>query len=108
MNINQLLENSFWADGIVTGNPVLNQFVPMSRVTFGLDITDSDQHVAGVITVEAWKKNEEIDAFLVLNPGQKVHVEGFISPQVYKDKTGMEQVRITYLVSSFNIIEEDK
>ena len=106
LNINQLLENSFWAEGEIVGQPKLNQFVSMSRVSLALNVTDSDQNMSGTIIMEAWKKDEEIESFLVLKPGAKVHVEGFIKPEVYKDNYGIDQIRITCIVSQFNLIAD--
>lgn len=105
VNINHLLENSFWAQGEITSQPKLNQFARMSRVSLCLNVTDSDQNMTGTVVMEAWKKNEEIESFFVLKPGAKVRVEGFIKPEVYQDNAGIEQVRITYIVTQFSSIK---
>ena len=84
--------NNFQISGFVVNNATINQFATASVARFGISVRrtekngDSEKKVSAILNIEAWKNNDDAEAFNLLTKGTRLTVEGFFKPEEWTDK----------------------
>ena len=88
------IENNFAVSGFVGNNAEIRQFATSSVVRFSLAISRQEKNgeettrVSAFMNFEAWRKNENAEAFSQLTKDTLLTVEGYCKPEDWTDKDG--------------------
>ena len=94
------MTNSFSVSGFVATDATVKNFDTASVARFPLSISRTEQNAgqevrkSALITVEAWRKNDNMAEFDHLKKGQLVTVEGYFKPEEWDTADGKKQSRI--------------
>ena len=94
------IENNFAVSGFVGNNAEIRQFATSSVARFSLAISRQEKNgeettrVSAFMNFEAWRKNENAEAFSQLTKGTLLTVEGYCKPEEWTDKDGVKHNRI--------------
>ena len=94
------IENNFAVSGFVGNNAEIRQFATSSVVRFSLAISRQEKNgeettrVSAFMNFEAWRKNENAEAFSQLTKDTLLTVEGYCKPEEWTDKDGVKHNRI--------------
>lgn len=100
------LENSFVVSGYIVKDAEIRNFKSASVARFPISIsrpeTKGNETVyhSAIVTIEAWKKNENTAEFDLLKKGTVITVEGYFRPEEW-EKDGKKQSRIVFLATKF-------
>ena len=101
------MENSFVVTGFVGKDASIHQFSTASVARFPLAISRTEKsgeettRTSAFINVEAWRKNENAEAFSQLTKGTLLTVEGYCKPEEWTDKDGVKHNRIVMVATKF-------
>ena len=90
--------NNFQISGFVVNNATINQFATASVARFGISVRrtekngDAEKKVSAILNIEAWKNNDDAEAFNLLTKGTRLTVEGFFKPEEWTDKENVSRV----------------
>ena len=99
--------NNFQISGFVVNNATINQFATSSIARFGISVRrtekngDSEKKVSAILNIEAWKSNEDADAFDLLTKGTRLTVEGYFKPEEWTDKENVNHNTIKLVATKF-------
>jgi single-strand DNA-binding protein len=107
--------NNFQISGFVVNNATINQFATASVARFGISVrrteknADSEKKVSAILNIEAWKNNDDADAFNLLTKGTRLTVEGYFKPEEWTDKENVNHNTIKLVATKFfEMKNEDK
>lgn len=101
------IENNFAVTGFVGKDAEIRQFATASVARFSLAIARSEKNgeetsrVSAFINMEAWRKNENAEAFDKLTKGAFLTVEGYFKPEEWTDQEGVKHQRIVMVATKF-------
>ena len=101
------IENNFAVSGFVGNNAEIRQFATSSVARFSLAISRQEKNgeettrVSAFMNFEAWRKNENAEAFSQLTKGTLLTVEGYCKPEEWTDKDGVKHNRIVMVATKF-------
>jgi single-strand DNA-binding protein len=101
------IENSFSVSGFVANNAEIRNFTTSSVARFSLVLGRQEKvgeetiRVSAFIGCEAWRKNENAEAFSQLTKGTLLTVEGYCKPEEWTDKDGVKHNRIVMVATKF-------
>ena len=101
------IENNFAVSGFVGNNAEIRQFATSSVARFSLAISRQEKNgeettrVSAFMNFEAWRKNENAEAFSQLTKGTLLTVEGYCKPEECTDKDSVKHNRIVMLATKF-------
>ena len=99
------IENNFTVTGFVGKDAEIRQFTNASVARFPLAISRQEKNgeesnrVSALMSVEAWRKNENTGAFDQLTKGTLLTVEGYFKPEA--DNGGVKHNRIVMVAVKF-------
>ena len=94
------MNNNFSVSGFVAVDATVRNFDSASVARFPISIsrieTINGQEVrkSALMTVEAWRKNENSSEFELLKKGGLITVEGYFKPEEWEDAEGKKNSRI--------------
>ena len=107
--------NNFQISGFVVNNATINQFATASVARFGISVRrsekngDAEKKVSAILNIEAWKNNDDAEAFNLLTKGTRLTVEGFYKPEEWTDKENVNHNTIKLVATKFfEMKNEDK
>lgn len=107
--------NNFQISGFVVNNATINQFATASVARFGISVRrtekngDSEKKVSAILNIEAWKNNDDAEAFNLLTKGTRLTVEGYFKPEEWTDKENVNHNTIKLVATKFfEMKSEDK
>ena len=107
--------NNFQISGFVVNNATINQFATASVARFGISVRrtekngDSEKKVSAILNIEAWKNNDDAEAFNLLTKGTRLTVEGYFKPEEWTDKENVNHNTIKLVATKFfEMKNEDK
>lgn len=101
------IENNFAVTGFVGKDAEIRQFATASVARFSLAIARSEKNgeetsrVSAFANMEAWRKNENAEAFDKLTKGALLTVEGYFKPEEWTDQEGVKHQRIVMVATKF-------
>ncbi len=101
------IENKFAVTGFVGKDAEIRQFATASVARFSLAIGRSEKNgeetsrVSAFINVEAWRKNENAEAFDKLAKGALITVEGYFKPEEWSDQEGVKHQKVVMVATKF-------
>lgn len=101
------IENSFVVTGFVAKDAEIRQFANTSVARFPLAISRQEKNgeetnrVSALMSMEAWRKNENTGPFDQLTKGTLLTVEGYFKPEEWSDKDGVKHNRIVMVATKF-------
>ncbi len=99
--------NNFQISGFVVNNATISQFATASVARFGISIRrtekigDSEKKVSAILNIEAWKSNDNAEAFNLLTKGNRLTVEGYFKPEEWTDKDNVNHNTIKLVATKF-------
>ena len=107
--------NNFQISGFVVNNATINQFATASVARFGISVRrtekngDAEKKVSAILNIEAWKNNDDAEAFNLLTKGTRLTVEGYFKPEEWTDKENVNHNTIKLVATKFfEMKDEDK
>lgn len=100
-------ENNFAVTGFVGKDAEIRQFTTASVARFPLAISRQEKNgeetsrVSALMSVEAWRKNENAGSFDQLTKGTLLTVEGYFKPEEWADNGGVKHNRIVMVAVKF-------
>lgn len=100
-------ENNFVVTGFVGKDAEIRQFTTASVARFPLAISrqekngEENSRVSALMSVEAWRKNENAGSFDQLTKGTLLTVEGYFKPEEWADNGGVKHNRIVMVAVKF-------
>ena len=100
-------ENNFAVTGFVGKDAEIRQFTTASVARFPLAISrqekngEENSRVSALMSVEAWRKNENAGSFDQLTKGTLLTVEGYFKPEEWADNGGVKHNRIVMVAVKF-------
>lgn len=100
-------ENNFAVTGFVGKDAEIRQFTTASVARFPLAISRQEKNgeetsrVSALMSVEAWRKNENAGSFDQLTKGTLLTVEGYFKPEEWADNGGVKHNRIVMVAIKF-------
>lgn len=89
------IENSFAVSGFVGKDAETRTFENASVARFAIAVhrseKDSSQSVSAFLSVEAWRRNDNLKDFELLTKGRMITVEGYFKPEEWTDKESGEK-----------------
>ena len=99
--------NNFQISGFVVNNATINQFATASVARFGISVRrtekngDAEKKVSAILNIEAWKNNDDAEAFNLLTKGTRLTVEGYFKPEEWSDQEGVKHNRVVLVATKF-------
>ena len=106
--------NNFQISGFVVNNATINQFATASVARFGISVRrtekngDAEKKVSAILNIEAWKNNDDAEAFNLLTKGTRLAVEGFFKPEEWTDKDNVNHNTIKLVATKFSEVTEEE
>ncbi len=105
------IENKFTVTGYVGKDAEIRNFENSSVARFSLAVRrnekDSENHVSAFMSLEAWRKNENLESFERLKKGNLITVEGYFKPEEWIDSvSGKKKNRIALVATKFYLTPE--
>ena len=108
-------ENNFAVTGFVGKDAEIRQFTTASVARFPLAISRQEKNgeetsrVSALMSVEAWRKNENAGSFDQLTKGTLLTVEGYFKPEEWADNGGVKHNRIVMVaVKFYPVVEKEE
>lgn len=101
------IENNFAVTGFVGKDAEIRQFANASVARFSLAVSRLEKNgeesncVSAFMNFEAWRKNENAEAFDQLTKGTMLTVEGYFKPEEWSDNAGVKHNRIVMVAVKF-------
>ena len=108
------MQNSFKVTGFIAKDAEIRQFTSASVARFPLSVSrrekvgDDFGRVSSLISIEAWRKNEEASGFDILAKGEMITVEGYFKPEEWVDQDGIRRNRVLMVATSFFPTPDDE
>lgn len=96
------MENNFAVSGFVAVDAQVNKFDTSSVARFPLSVSRKETvkgeevRKSALISIEAWRKNDNLSEFDIMKKGNLVTVEGYLKPDEYTDKDGKTHQKIVF------------
>lgn len=104
------IENKFTVTGYVGKDAEIRNFKTSSVAHFLLAVSrsekDNTSYVSAFMSMEAWRKNENLESFNILKKGNLITVEGYFKPDEWTDETGKKRNRIVFVASKFSLASD--
>ena len=100
-------QNSFALTGFVAKSAEIKNFEKNSVARFPISVGEKkgNEFVSALVTVEKWGKPEDLAN---LTKGRRVVVKGFFRPDVWTDKDGKKNSRLTLVATSIEDYQADE
>ncbi len=98
--------NTFSLSGFVAVEATIKSFDKSAVARFPLSVsrkeTKGEETIrkSTLINCEVWSANADSKRFALLKKGQLVVISGYIKPENYTDRNGVQQSRITFVCTS--------
>lgn len=98
--------NQFSLTGFVAVDATIKSFDKSAVARFPMSVSRRESkgeevvRKSSLINCEVWSANAESKRFALLKKGQLVVISGYIKPENYTDRNGVEQSRITFVCTS--------
>lgn len=102
------IENSFAISGFVANDATTRKFennsvarfpISVSRATKEKAANGKTKYDSALLSIEAWKKNDEAADFDIIKKGAHLTVKGYMRPEVYTDKAGVEKSNVVFVAT---------
>jgi single-strand DNA-binding protein len=99
------MKTHFAVTGFVGKDAEIRQFANASVARFSLAVSrlekngEESNRVSAFMNFEAWRKNENAEAFDQLTKGTMLTVEGYFKPEEWSDNAGVKHNRIVMVAS---------
>lgn len=99
------IENSFALSGFIAKDAETRSFETASVARFALavvnNVKDSDKSASALVSVETWRKNDNLADFDLLKKGKKmITIEGYFKPEEWIDKVSGEKRNRIIMIAS--------
>ncbi len=97
--------NQFTLTGNIGQDVKVNKFAASSKASFNLAVHKTNKESETTSTewfsIEAWRKNEDVNAFENLKKGQFVTVNGYIKHDRFTDNEGNDHDRLVLVATDW-------
>lgn len=106
------IENKFTVTGYVGKDAEIRNFKTSSVAHFSLAVSrsekegDNTSYVSAFMSMEAWRKNENLESFNILKKGNLITVEGYFKPDEWTDETGKKRNRIVFVAFKYSMASD--
>lgn len=103
------ISNTFELSGFLATDAQIRNFDTASVARFAISVSRAEKNQAGdtayksaLINIEAWRKNENLDAFDRLKKGEHITISGYFKPEEWTDADGKKNQRIVLVAMKFH------
>ena len=108
------IENNFAVTGFVAKDAEVRQFTTTSVARFPLAVARQEKNgeetkrISAFLNMEAWRKNENAEAFDQLTKGTLLTVEGYFKPEEWTDTDGQHNRIVMVAVKFYPAVEKEE
>ena len=108
------IENNFTVTGFVAKDAEIRQFTKASVARFPLAVARQEKNgeetkrISAFLNMEAWRKNENVEAFDQLTKGTLLTVEGYFKPEEWTDTDGQHNRIVMVAVKFYPAVEKEE
>ncbi|MCI1648663.1 MAG: single-stranded DNA-binding protein [Bacteroides sp.] len=100
--------NQFSVSGFIGQDATVRNFEKSSVARFSLAVSkgekDKDgktQYTSAFVSIEAWRKNENLASFDLLKKGQMITINGYFKPEQWTAEDGTLKNRVIFVAVKF-------
>ena len=103
------ISNTFELSGFLATDAQIRNFDTASVARFAISVSRAEKNQASetayksaLVNIEAWRKNENLDAFDRLKKGEHITVTGYFKPEEWTGADGKKNQRIVLVAMKFH------